>query len=136
MRAIILAAVMALAACGDNLETAKPDVDELSSCDELADAVPADDVGECLVTGTGFLVAGVSYRAADGGHTWVQSVQWHGGETRELVEKCRALDVAGQVRRDRRGPGVARLDQAVASRGCTNRPDLVDSRLRSATARV
>lgn len=81
MRAIILAAVMALAACGDNLETAKPDVDELSSCDELADAVPADDVGECLVTGTGFLVAGVSYRAADGGHTWVQSVQWHGGET-------------------------------------------------------
>ena len=63
MRAIILAAVMALAACGDNLETAKTDVDELSSCDELADAVPADDVGECLVTGTGFLVAGVSYRA-------------------------------------------------------------------------
>ena len=38
-------------------------------------------------------------------------------EMRELVEKCRALDVAGrarrvhhrrrQVRRDRRGPGVA-----------------------------
>lgn len=83
MRKIVIAALVsaALTACGDNLEDAGPELPAVSSCDALADAVPADDVGECLVTGTGFIVAGVSYRAADGSHTWVQSVQWHGGET-------------------------------------------------------
>lgn len=83
MRKIVIAALVsaALTACGDNLEDAGPELPAVSSCDELADAVPADDVGECLVAGTDFIVAGVSYRAADGSHTWVQSVQWHGGET-------------------------------------------------------
>ena len=49
-------------------------------CTELADATPRPDIGECLVDGTGFLVAGVSYRSADGTGTWVQAVQEHDGD--------------------------------------------------------
>mgnify|MGYP000561866192 FL=1 len=78
MRTFALAALLAasLAACGDNLQPAAP----VLSCTELADATPRPDIGECLVDGTGFLVAGVSYRSADGTGTWVQAVQEHDGD--------------------------------------------------------
>lgn len=78
MRSIALAAFL-LAACGDNLAPVAPL--EPSTCAELATATPLDDVGECLVDGSGFLVAGVSYRSADGAGTWVQAVQEYGGES-------------------------------------------------------
>ena len=78
MRTFALAALLAasLAACGDNLQ---PDP-AVSSCTELQAATPRPDIGECLVDGTGFLVAGVSYRSADGTGTWVQAVQEFDGD--------------------------------------------------------
>ena len=72
MRATVLAFALFVAACGDNLS---PPTEAPRTCDELVEAtVERPDIGECLVAGTGFVVAGVSYRAADGKNTWVQRV--------------------------------------------------------------
>jgi len=78
MRTALFALVLSasIAACGDN--AAPPAT--VSSCDELADTTPRPDIGECLVDGTGFIVAGVSYRSADGTSTWVQAVQEFDGD--------------------------------------------------------
>lgn len=79
MRTYLAAAALALAlaACGDNLA---PPPESPPTCADLELATPRPDLGECLVDGTGFIVAGVSYRSADGASTWVQAVQEYDGD--------------------------------------------------------
>lgn len=74
MRPVVLLFVSALvgAGCGDDVELPPPA--PLSCADLAAQAIERPDIGECLVTGRGFWVAGVSYAASDGHDTWTDTI--------------------------------------------------------------
>jgi len=81
-----MVAVMLIAACGDNLSA--PDAALPPTCAEFAaEVIDAPEVGECTVDGVDLLVSGVSYRAADGLHTWIQRVRSYRGQHGAIVRR-------------------------------------------------
>lgn len=72
------------AGCGDDIELPPPA--PLSCADLAAQAIERPEIGECLVTGRGFWVTGVSYAASDGHDTWVQRVLERDGESGVIIK--------------------------------------------------